>query len=60
MISFSKLFSMQLQCKLILPLFYHFRERIIWDAYRIRLLPKTLILGIMLENKRSNARSVCG
>ncbi len=41
-----------------LALFYHFRQRIIWKAYNIRPSPKILISAILLENKRSNARSI--
>ncbi|MFH7024097.1 MAG: hypothetical protein ACHBN1_01495 [Heteroscytonema crispum UTEX LB 1556] len=36
----------------------YFRRRIIWNAYSIRLLPKNIISAILLENKRSNARSI--
>src|SRR6476469_5167302 len=38
----------------LLSLFCHFRQEIIWDGYSIRLLPKTLIWAILLENKCSN------
>ncbi|WP_445251434.1 DNA/RNA non-specific endonuclease [Microcoleus sp. D2_18a_D3] len=41
-----------------LTLLCHFREKIIWKAYSIRLLPKILIWAILLENKRSNARYI--
>jgi hypothetical protein len=37
-----------------LTLFCQFRQKIIWDGYIIRLLPKTLISTILLENKCSN------
>lgn len=43
---------------LTLTLFCHFRQKIIWKAYSIRLLPKILISAILLENKRSNARYI--
>ncbi|WP_339378079.1 hypothetical protein [Calothrix sp. NIES-2100] len=36
----------------------YFRRRIIWNAYSIRLLAKNIISAILLENKRSNARSI--
>jgi hypothetical protein len=37
-----------------LTLFCQFRQKIIWDGYIIRLLPKTFISAILLENKCLN------
>jgi transposase len=54
----SEIFSNSKQQLACLALFCHFRQKIIWDGYSIRPLPKTLISAILLENKCSNPYSI--